>query len=101
VARRPKGLTRASRPPVSYNRSVARALEILRSPFSFLFQRSQKEELIAEYLIREHHHGRALRDILEDAHVKNNLSREQVDRVLERPEVVHALGSDVIAELRS
>ena len=79
---------------------MARARDILRSPFSFLFARSQKEELIAEYIIREHHRGRALTEVLEDAHVKNNLSDDQVLRVLDRPEVVHALGADVIAALR-
>ena len=73
----------------------------MRSPFSFLFMRSQKEELMAEYVIREHHHGRALAEILEDAHIRNNLSDEQVRRLLDRPEVVHAIGSDVLAELRS
>ena len=55
---------------------------------------------MAEYVIREHHRGRALNEILEDAHVRNNVSEDQVRRILERPEVVHALGSDVIADLR-
>jgi hypothetical protein len=79
---------------------VARVRDILRSPFSFLFTRTQAEELIAEYVIREHHRGRPLAEILDDAHVKNNLSEDQVSRLLERPEVVHAIGSDVIASLR-
>jgi len=79
---------------------VARVRDILRSPFSFLFAGTQKEELIAEYIVREHHRGRPLAEILEDAHVKNNVPDDQVLRVLDRPEVVHALGEDVIAELR-
>jgi hypothetical protein len=79
---------------------VARVRDILRSPFSFLFARSQTEELIAEYIVREHRRGRPLAEILEDGHVKNNLSEEQIGRVLERPEVIHAFGSDVIASLR-
>jgi hypothetical protein len=80
--------------------TVARARDILRSPFSFLFARSQKEELIAEYVIREHHRGRSLAEILDDAHVRNNLNDDQMRRLLERPEVVHAIGEDVIASLR-
>src|SRR5262249_23931371 len=47
--------------------AVARAKDILKSPFVFLFQRPQKEELVAEYVIREHRGGRSLNDILEDA----------------------------------
>jgi hypothetical protein len=76
---------------------MARFGEIIRSPFGFLFARSQKEELMAEYVIREHHQGRPLADILEDAHIKNNLSDEQIRRLLDSPELVHALGSDTIA----
>jgi hypothetical protein len=75
---------------------VARASDILKSPFAFLFQRPQKEELVAEYVVREHHSGRTLNDILEDAYVTNRLNKDEVGRVLDRPEVIHALGEDVI-----
>jgi len=76
---------------------VARIPDILRSPFAFLFARPQREELVAEYVVREHHRGRSLTDILDDAYVKNRCTPEQVRRVLERPEVVHAIGDDVVA----
>jgi len=76
---------------------VARLPDILRSPFAFLFARPQKEELVAEYVVREHHSGRSLIDILDDPYVKNRCTPEQVRRVLERPEVVHALGDDIAA----
>ena len=76
---------------------MARVPDILRSPFSFLFARPQTEELVAEYVVREHHGGRSLVDILDDAYVKNRCTPEQVRRVLERPEVVHALGDDIVA----
>ena len=63
--------------------------------FSFLFQRSANEDRVAQYVIREHDRGRALRDILEDKYVVNRLpSQEQRDRLLDRPEVVHAIGGD-------
>ena len=55
---------------------------------------------MAEYIVREHHRGRSVAEILEDAHVKNTLSDDQVRRVLERPELVHSIGSDVLESLR-
>jgi hypothetical protein len=73
---------------------VARAVDILKSPFSFLFQRPQKEELIAEYIVREHRSGRDIDSIVQDAYVTNRCSERQVARVLARPEVVHALRED-------
>jgi hypothetical protein len=75
--------------------------DFLRNPFSFLTARQQKEELMAEYVIREHHRGRALTEILDDAHVRNNCTPEQVDRLLDRPEVVQAIGADIVAARRS
>jgi hypothetical protein len=80
---------------------VARLGDILRTPFGFLTSRSQKEELVAEYVIREHHRGRALDEILNDAYVTNRCSREQAARLLDRPDVVHAVGDDVIAARRA
>jgi hypothetical protein len=76
---------------------MARLPDILRSPFSFLFQRPQKEALVGEYIVREHHNGRSVDDILDDAYVKNRCTPEQIRRVLERPEVIKALGDDIAA----
>jgi hypothetical protein len=76
---------------------VARIGDIIRSPFSFLFTRSQTEELIAEYVVREHHRGRSLNEILEDPYVANRATPDKIRRVLERPEVIHALGDDIVA----
>jgi hypothetical protein len=62
--------------------------------FSFLFQRSTAEERVAQYVIREHERGRALAEILEDKYVVNRLqSPAQRARLLDRPEVLHAVGS--------
>jgi hypothetical protein len=70
--------------------------------FSFLFQRSTSEERVAEYVIREHDRGRPLRDILEDKYVVNRLpSQEQRDRLLDRPEVIRAIGGDQVAAARA
>jgi hypothetical protein len=75
-------------------------VDAIRGAFSFLGQRSQTEERIAQYVIREHHRGRPLGEILDDHYVTNRLSREQVQRLLERPEVIHALGEDLVAQTR-
>jgi hypothetical protein len=77
---------------------MARLGDVVRSPFSFLFARSQKEEKMAEYVIREHHRGRPLSEILEDPHLRNNLNEQQIKRLLDRPELVHAIGSDIVAD---
>ena len=50
---------------------------------------------MAEYVIREHRRGRALQEILEDHYVTNRCTPEQIKRLLDRPEIVHALGSDL------
>jgi hypothetical protein len=80
---------------------MARILDTLKSPFAFLFTRSQKEELVAGYVIREHRRGRSLSEILDDRYVTNRLTPDQVRRLLERPEVVHAIGEDMAEEHRS
>jgi hypothetical protein len=59
--------------------------------------RSQNEERIAQYVIREHHRGRPLQEILEDNYVTNRCSGEQIQRLLERPEIIHAVGEDTVA----
>ena len=70
--------------------------------FSFLFQSSTQEERVAQYVIREHDRGRPLAEILEDKYVVNRLqSPEQRARLLDRPEVVHAIGADVVEATKS
>ncbi|HEY9458529.1 MAG TPA: hypothetical protein VIQ56_11555 [Gaiella sp.] len=65
--------------------------------FSFLFQRSTAEERVAQYVIREHERGRALAEILEDKYVVNRLpSPAQRARLLDRPEILHVIGSEQV-----
>ena len=64
-----------------------------RDLFSFLFQRSSAEERVASYVIREHSRGRKLAEVMEDSYVQNRLTPEQQKRLLDRPEVVHAIGA--------
>jgi hypothetical protein len=67
-----------------------------RSLFSFLWTSSRRENAVAQYVIREHHRGRSVTEIVEDPYVKNRVSPEQLSRILERPEVLHAIGGDPV-----
>jgi hypothetical protein len=61
-------------------------------------QRSMsKEESLAAYIVREHRLGRSLEEILDDAYLKNRATEEQRLRLLERPEVIRAVGEDTAA----
>jgi hypothetical protein len=71
-----------------------------RNPFSFLFARSSAEEQVVSYVTREHRRGRRLAEILQDRYVENRLSPQQQSRLLERPDVVHALGEQDIDAAR-
>jgi hypothetical protein len=80
---------------------VAGLKDFFRNPFSFLFTRSQSEDRISQYVIREHHRGRPLSEILEDNYVKNRCTDEQIQRLLDRPEIVQAIGDDLVAQTRA
>jgi len=73
----------------------------LRNPFSFLFARSSQEERVAAYVIREHERGRALAEILEDPYVRNRCTPQEIERLLDRPELIRALGDDVVSGVRA
>jgi hypothetical protein len=76
-------------------------IDAIKSAFSFLSSRTQSEERIAQYVIREHHRGRPLQDILEDHYVTNRLSAVQTTRLLDRPDMLHALGENLVNETKS
>jgi hypothetical protein len=74
----------------------------LKDIFSSLFQRSSGEDRVAQYVIREHERGRPLAEILEDRYVVNRLqSPQKRARLLDRPEIVHAVGSNAAAEAKA
>jgi hypothetical protein len=56
-----------------------------------------KEESLAAYIVREHRSGRSLEDILDDPYLKNRATEEQRLRLLERPDVIRAVGEDTAA----
>jgi hypothetical protein len=76
---------------------ASRLGSFIRNPFSFLFARSSQEERLAAYVIREHERGRSLDEVLEDPYVRNRASQAEVRRLLDRPEVIHALGEGTVA----
>jgi len=79
---------------------MLRVGSFLRNPFSFLFARTSAEEVVAAYLLREHAQGRSVAEIVTDPYVHNRLTPEQTQRMLERPELIHALGEQNIAAAR-
>lgn len=56
-----------------------------------------KEEALAAYIIREHRSGRSLDDIMDDPYLKNRSTEEQRLRLLERADVIRAVGEDTAA----
>ena len=79
---------------------ASRLSSFLRNPFSFLFARSSQEERLAAYVIREQERGRSLDEVLQDPYVRNRASEREVARLLDRPEVIHALGEGTVAPAR-
>jgi hypothetical protein len=72
----------------------------LSSPFAFLFIKSPRERYLAQYVIREVGRGRPLDDVLADPYVRNRATAEERARLLERPEVIAAVGEQAIADLK-
>jgi len=79
---------------------VAGVSDFLKNPFAFLFTRNSAEDRVAEYVKREHATGRSLTEVLEDHYVQNRLSPEQQRRLLDRPDLIHAVGVQDIAAAR-
>jgi hypothetical protein len=69
--------------------------------FRNLFSKSDHVDRVAAYLIREHERGRTLSEILDDPYVKNRTTPQERDRLLDRPEVIRALGDDVVEQARA
>jgi hypothetical protein len=56
-----------------------------------------KDDSLAAYVTREHRSGRSLEDILDDPYLKNRATEEQRLRLLERADVIRAVGEDTAA----
>jgi hypothetical protein len=72
-----------------------------RGVFSFTGSRSSQEERVAAYLIREHDRGRSIQEILDDPYVRNRASPQEIERVLERPDVIRSIGDDTAQAARN
>ena len=75
--------------------------DFFRNPFSFLTARSNTEDRLAQYVIREHARGRSLDEILADRYLENRTTPAQRARLLDQPEVVRALGEDTVGAARA
>lgn len=53
------------------------------------------EERIVDHVVREVRGGRKLSDALNDPYVRNRLSEEKLAHVLENPEVIGAIESEI------
>ena len=80
---------------------MLRFRSFVRNPFSFLFAGSSKEERLAAYIIREHDRGRSLSEILDDPYIRNRATEREVARLLDRPEVIEALGRGTVSEAQN
>lgn len=74
---------------------------LVRNPFSFLFARTSQEDRLAAYVVREHARGRSLDEVLDDPYVRNRATPQQVARLLDRPDVIHALGESAASGAQS
>ena len=72
-----------------------------RSIYAFLFVHSSNEERVSAYVIREHERGRSLDEILEDPYVRNRLTPAQRARLLDRTDIIRAVGDDTVEGARN
>jgi hypothetical protein len=79
---------------------VGRLSQLFRNPFAFLFERSSQEDRLAAYVLREHNRGRPLQEILQDRYIVNRTTPSQLQRLLDNPDLVRALGNDTIESVR-
>jgi hypothetical protein len=72
------------------------------SVLSRLFGRAGRgEDAVARYVISEAESGRPLGEVLADSYVSNRLDSLGVARLLDRADVVDAVGGDAVASLRA
>lgn len=72
----------------------------MRNPFSSLFTTSKREQYLERYVLREYRKGRALAEILEDPYIRAWSTPDERARLLDRPNVVGAIGEHAISDLR-
>lgn len=76
--------------------SFSRRRNILAS----LFARTNREQYLERYVLREHKRGRSFAEILDDPYIRNRSTPAERARLLERPELVAAIGQNALVDLR-
>ncbi|MDQ3893063.1 MAG: hypothetical protein M3292_00115 [Actinomycetota bacterium] len=79
---------------------MGRFSQFLRNPFTFLFTRSPAEDRVTAYVLREHERGRPLAEILDDPYIRNRLTPQERERLLDRPEIIRAVGDNTVSAAR-
>lgn len=59
------------------------------------------EERVVEYVLREVRNGRRLTEALRDPYVKNRLSQERLDHLVENPGIAAALEEQIAESFRT
>jgi hypothetical protein len=74
---------------------------VRRNPFKSLFGKTRREQYVERYVLREHGKGRAFAEIFEDPYVRAWSTPDERARLLERPDIVAAVGANAIAGLQA
>jgi len=59
------------------------------------------EERVLEYVVREIHNGRRLMEVIDDPYVRNRLSDEKVENMLQSSEIADALQDEIHLALQT
>jgi hypothetical protein len=73
----------------------------MRNPFAFLAVRSKREGYLEQYVLRQFARGRPLEKILEDRYVRNRSTAAERARLLDRPEIVAAIGRQAVTDIQA
>ena len=71
------------------------------SVLSRLFGRSRGEDAVARYVIAETASGRMLDEVLDDSYVENRLDAAGIHALLDRKDLIDAIGGDAVSDLRA
>jgi hypothetical protein len=64
-------------------------------------RQGRAEDAVARYVIAETAAGRKLSEVLDDSFVENRLGSAGIHALLDRKDVIDAVGGDAVADLRA